>query len=77
MSDIESWEQDGRAGKNIPPEVYDYNDDVSSDTVAEIRKDRGVDTSRKKWKLIDAQAYEIRTVRALPIPTTEKANESI
>ena len=42
------------SGKNLPPEAYDYNDDVSADTVAEIRAERGVDVSEKKWKLIDS-----------------------
>ncbi len=42
------------SGKNLPPEAYDYNDDVSSDMVAEIRAKRGVDVSSKKWKLIDS-----------------------
>lgn len=42
------------SGKKLPPEAYDYNDDVSSDTVAQIRAERGVDVSEKKWKLIDS-----------------------
>lgn len=42
------------SGKNLPPEAYDYNDDVSSDTVAAVRAERGVDVSNKKWKLIDS-----------------------
>ena len=42
------------SGKNFPPEAYDYNDDVSAETIAEIRADRGVDVTAKKWKLIDS-----------------------
>lgn len=41
-------------GKNLPPEAYDYNDDVTGGTVAEVRADRGVDVSNKKWKLVDS-----------------------
>jgi len=42
------------SGKNFPPEAYDFNDDVSAETVEKIRADRGVDVSSKKWKLIDS-----------------------
>jgi hypothetical protein len=42
------------SGKDFPPQAYDYNDDVSTDTVKEIRAERGVDVSDKKWKLIDS-----------------------
>lgn len=42
------------SGKRFPPEAYDYNDDVSEETVAKMRTERGVDVSQKKWKLIDA-----------------------
>ena len=43
-----------RHGKTCPPEAFDYNDDVSSETVASIRAQRGVDVTAGKWKLIDA-----------------------
>jgi hypothetical protein len=42
------------SGKNFPPEAYDYNDDLSNETLAQIRAERGVDVSAKKWKLIDS-----------------------
>jgi len=42
------------AGNKLPPEAFEYNDDVSTDTVEQIRAERGVDVSEKKWKLIDA-----------------------
>ena len=42
------------SGKKLPPEAFDYNDDVSADAVEAIRAERGVDVSEKKWKLIDA-----------------------
>lgn len=42
------------SGRNFPPEAYDYNDDVSRDTVAEIRAQRGIDVSAQKWKVIDS-----------------------
>lgn len=38
----------------FPPEAFDYNDDVSTETVTEIRATRGVDVSNGKWKVIDA-----------------------
>jgi len=46
-------------------EAYDYNDDVSTDTVSEIRAERGVDISAKKWKLIDAASSWKRAIQAL------------
>ena len=42
------------SGKNFPPEAYDYNDDVSAKTITEVRAERGVDVTAKKWKLIDS-----------------------
>lgn len=42
------------SGKDFPLQAYDYNDDVSTATVAEIRAERGVDVSDRKWKLIDS-----------------------
>ena len=42
------------SGRQFPPEAYDYNDDVTADTVKDIRESRGVDVSAKKWKIIDA-----------------------
>lgn len=38
----------------FPPEAYEYNDDVSTETVREIRVERGVDVSNPRWKTIDA-----------------------
>lgn len=45
---------DNGPAKRFPPEAYEYNDDVSPDTVKWIRESRGVDTSDGKWKVIDA-----------------------
>ena len=42
------------SGKNFPPEAYDYNDDVTAETVDKIRTDRGVDVSSDKWTLVDS-----------------------
>lgn len=41
-------------GQHFPPEAYEYNDDVSKETVAKIREERGIDVSDDKWKVIDS-----------------------
>lgn len=38
----------------FPPEAYGYSDDVTPEVVEKIRRERGVDTSKPRWKIIDA-----------------------
>lgn len=40
-------------GVQFPQEAFEYNDDVQTDVVKKIRDERGVDTSAKRWRLID------------------------
>lgn len=40
-------------GAQFPPEAFEYNDDVETNVVKKIRDERGVDTSAKRWRLID------------------------
>ena len=35
-------------------DAFGYNDDVTPETVDEIRRQRGVEVSQPRWKIIDA-----------------------
>jgi len=45
----------------LPKEVFAYNDDVTKEIVAEIRRERGVDVSDSKWKVIDSFGQVVST----------------
>lgn len=40
-------------GAKFPPEAFEYNDDVTTEVVKKLKAERGVDTSDKRWRVID------------------------
>ena len=37
----------------FPKEAYDYNDDVRTEVVEEIRRERGIEASAEEWEVVD------------------------
>lgn len=37
----------------FPKEAFDYNDDVRSDIVSDIKRERGIDCAGDEWEVVD------------------------
>ena len=49
----------GARNAGVSSDAYLYSDDVTAETVAEIRKARGIDVTAKRWKIIDAMGQVV------------------